>query len=318
MGRVILSGGAGFLPSHLCDRLLAEGHEVVAVDNFITGRRDNVAHLLDNPGFTLVEQDVSEPFTLDGGADYVMHMASPASPPDFKTIPFETMKAGSYGSHNMLELARQKGARFFLASTSEVYGDPPPEHHPQVEEYWGNVNPNGARSVYDEAKRYAEAVTMAYHREYDLEVRVVRIFNTYGPRMRPDDGRVVTNFITQALNNEPLTLYGDGSQTRSFTFVTDTADGIYRLLMSDESTPVNIGNPTEFTMRELAEQVIDLTGAQSAIVCLEQPFSDDPKQRKPNIAKAQRVLGWEPTIPLREGLQKTIEHVRSEIAVRPS
>ncbi|PCJ57552.1 MAG: NAD-dependent dehydratase [Candidatus Hydrogenedentota bacterium] len=318
MGRVVISGGAGFLPSHLCDRLLAEGHEVVALDNFITGRRENVAHLMENPGFTLVEQDVSEPFTVDGEADYVMHMASPASPPDFKTIPFETLKAGSYGSHNMLEIARQKGARFFLASTSEVYGDPPPEHHPQVEEYWGNVNPNGPRSVYDEAKRYAEAVTMAYHREYDLEVRIVRIFNTYGPRMRPDDGRVVTNFITQALNNESLTLYGDGSQTRSFTYVSETADGIYRLLMSDESTPVNIGNPNECTMRELAENVIKLTGAESTIVCVEQPFSDDPKQRRPDISKAKRVLDWEPTIPLSEGLQKTIDYVRKEIAVRSS
>jgi dTDP-glucose 4,6-dehydratase len=318
MGRVIMSGGAGFLPSHLCDLLLAEGHEVVAVDNFITGRKENVAHLNGKNGFELIEQDISEPFDVDGDADFVMHLASPASPPDFKTIPFETMKAGSYGSHNMLELARRKGARYFLASTSEVYGDPPPEHHPQVEEYWGNVNPNGTRSVYDEAKRYAEAVAMAYHREFDVEVRIVRIFNTYGPRMRPDDGRVITNFVTQALNGEPITLYGDGSQTRSFSFVTDTAAGIYKLLLSDESTPVNIGNPGEFTMRELAEIVLELTGSNSEIICVPQPFSDDPKQRKPNISKAKRVLDWEPTVPLRDGLQKTIDHVREEISLKSS
>jgi len=313
MSKVVISGGAGFLPSHLCDRFLAEGYEVVAVDNFITGRRQNVAHLSENTAFSLIEHDVIEPFNLDGDVDFVMHMASPASPPDFKTIPFETMKAGSYGTHNMLEFARQKEARFFVASTSEVYGDPPPEQHPQREEYWGNVNPNGTRSVYDEAKRYAEAVTMAYHREFDLETRIVRIFNTYGPRMRNDDGRVITNFVIQALTGTPITLYGDGNQTRSFSYVSDTADGIYKLLLSDESDPVNIGNPKEFTMRELADLVIEFTGSSSEIICVPQPFADDPKQRKPDISKAKRVLGWEPKTPLEEGLQKTIEHVKSEM-----
>jgi dTDP-glucose 4,6-dehydratase len=313
MSRVVVSGGAGFLPSHLCDRFLNEGYEVVAVDNFITGRRKNVAHLSENALFSLIEHDVIEPFQLEGPVDYVMHMASPASPPDFKTIPFETMKAGSYGTHNMLEFAREKNARFFVASTSEVYGDPPAEHHPQKEEYFGNVNPNGTRSVYDESKRYAEAVTMAYHREYELETRIVRIFNTYGPRMRNDDGRVITNFVTQALEGKPITLYGDGSQTRSFSFVSDTVDGIYKLLLSDETNPVNIGNPKEFTMRELAELVVKFTQSDSEIICVPQPFVDDPKQRKPDITKAKTVLGWEPVVPLEEGLKKTIEHVKSEM-----
>ena len=313
MSRVVISGGAGFLPSHLCDRFLEEGHEVVALDNFITGRRKNVSHLSQNTSFSLIEHDIIETFQLDGPVDYVMHMASPASPPDFKTIPFETMKANSFGAHNMLEFARDKGARFFVASTSEVYGDPPAEHHPQNEEYWGNVNPNGARSVYDESKRYAEAVTMAYHREYGLETRIIRIFNTYGPRMRNDDGRVITNFVTQALKGEPITLYGDGSQTRSFSYVSDTVDGIYKLLLSDETNPVNIGNPKEFTMIELAELVLKHTQSGSEIICVPQPFADDPKQRKPDITKAKNVLGWEPVVPLEEGLQRTIEYVRSEI-----
>ncbi len=306
-------GAAGFLPSYICDRLLEDGHEVIGFDNFITGRRENVQHLMDNPNFQLIEQDVSVPFEVDGDVDYVMHLASPASPPDFKRIPFETLRAGSFASHVALEIAREKNARFFLASTSEIYGDPPPEHHPQREDYWGNVNPNGPRSVYDEAKRYAEAVTMAYHREYGLETRIVRIFNTYGPRMRADDGRVVTNFISQALRGEPLTLYGDGTQTRSFCFATDTAEGIFRLLMSDEQEPVNIGNPDEFTVRELAELVIELTDSTSEITTVPLPFSDDPKQRKPNIEKAKRVLGWEPTIKLRDGLAPTIEYLRGEV-----
>ena len=315
MSRTVVAGAAGFLPSYICDRLLHEGHEVVGLDNFISGRPDNIEHLADHPKFTFIEQDVSEPFTIDGPVDYLMHLASPASPPDFRKIPFETLRAGSYATHNTLEVAREKGATFLLASTSEVYGDPPAEHHPQREDYWGNVNPNGERSVYDEAKRYAEAVTMAYHREYGLATRIVRIFNTYGPRMRADDGRVVTNFISQALQGKPLTLYGDGSQTRSFCFVTDTADGLYKLLLSDESQPVNIGNPTEFTVRELAEIVIDLTGSASEIITVPLPFSDDPKQRKPVIEKAKRVLDWEPTIALREGLEPTVEYLRGEITV---
>ena len=242
-----------------------------------------------------------------------MHLASPASPVDFKRIPFETMRAGSYGTHVMLELAWRCGAVFFLASTSEVYGDPPAEHHPQVESYWGNVNPNGPRSVYDEAKRYAEAVTMAYHRQYGLETRIVRIFNTYGPRMRPDDGRVVTNLVCQALRGEPLTLYGTGSQTRSFCYVSDLAAGLYRLLLSQEDSPVNIGNPIEFTVRELAELILEMTGSKSPVVTVPLPFEDDPRQRRPNISKAKQQLGWEPHVPLKEGLAQTIAYLRAEI-----
>jgi len=313
MERVVISGGAGFLGSHLCDRMIAEGLAVVVFDNFITGRRKNIEHLFGHPNFTFVEQDVSVSCDIGGRVDYVMHLASPASPADFKRIPFDCLRAGSYATHIMLDLARRKGARFFLASTSEVYGDPPPEHHPQVETYFGNVNPNGPRSVYDEAKRYAEAVTMAYHRQYDLDTRIVRIFNTYGPRMRPDDGRVVTNLVCQALRGEPLTLYGDGSQTRSFCYVGDLIEGFCRLLRSEETTPVNIGNPGEFTVRELAELVLEFTGSASPIVTVPLPYADDPKQRRPDISKARRILGWEPTVPLREGLKKTIEYLRTEI-----
>lgn len=312
MGSVLISGGAGFLGSHLCDRLLAEGHDVLCADNCITGRKQNIAHLKDNPKFAVLDQDVSIPFSVDRPLDFVLHMASPASPPDFKRIPFETMTAGSYATHNMLAIARDKGARFFLSSTSEIYGDPPPEHHPQVESYAGNVNTLGTRSVYDEAKRYAETVTMAYQREYGLETRIVRIFNTYGPRMRPDDGRVVTNFICQALRGDPITLHGDGSQTRSFCFVSDLIEGIYRLIMSDEMLPVNIGNPGEFTMRALAAKVLALTGSKSEIVFVAQPFEDDPRQRRPDITKARRVLGWEPTVDLDTGLTKTIDYLRGE------
>lgn len=313
MGRAVVSGGAGFLPSHICELLLDAGHEVLALDNLVTGQERNVAHLLDRPDFRFVEQDVSEPFTLDGPADYVLHLASPASPPDFKRIPFETMRAGSFASHIMLEHAREKGARYLLASTSEIYGDPPAEHHPQVESYFGNVNSVGERSVYDEAKRYAEMVTTAYHREFGLDTRIVRIFNTYGPRMKHDDGRVVTNFVAQALRGEPLTLHGDGSQTRSFCYVTDTAAGIFKLLMSDETGPVNIGNPVEFTVRELAEIVIELTGSESELTTIPMPFVDDPKQRRPDISKAKSVLGWEPTVELREGLEPTIAYLREAV-----
>jgi len=315
MGRAVVAGAAGFLPSYVCERLLDDGHEVLALDNLITGRRQNIAHLLEHAQFTFKEQDVTETFKVEGDVDFVLHLASPASPPDFRTIPFETLRAGSFASHVLLEIARQKSARYLLASTSEVYGDPPAEHHPQVETYWGNVNPNGDRSVYDEAKRYAEAVTMAYHREYGLETRIVRIFNTYGPRMRADDGRVVTNLISQALRGEPLTLYGDGSQTRSFCFVEDTAAGIYKLLQSDEVDPVNVGNPTEFTVRELADLVLELTGSASEITTLPQPFVDDPKQRKPVIEKAERILDWKPTVALRDGLVPTIEYLRGEVLV---
>ncbi len=313
MGRIVISGGAGFIGSHLCDRLLGEGHGLFVLDNFLTGRRSNIAHLIGHPGFLLGEQDVSEPFAVDGPVDYVLHLASPASPPDFKRLPFETIRAGSFATHRMLDLAIEKKARFLLASTSEVYGDPPPEQHPQNEDYWGNVNPIGERSVYDEAKRYAEMITMAYRRERGLDTRIVRIFNTYGPRMKPDDGRVVTNFIRQSLHGEPLTLYGDGNQTRSFSYVTDTVDGILRLLMSNEPGPINIGNPVEFTVRELAERVTAMIPGAGPIITVEMPFQDDPKQRKPDITRARTLLGWEPKVPLEEGLRLTIDAVRTEL-----
>jgi len=313
MRRVLICGGAGFLGSHLCDLFLSRGFAVTAVDNFVTGRPANVAHLDANPNFELIDHDVSTPLAYDGDIDCILHMASPASPPDYAALPFVTLRAGSYATHELLELAKRKGARFLLASTSEVYGDPPPEHHPQVETYWGHVNPNGARSVYDEAKRYAEAVTMAYRREYGVNTRIVRIFNTYGPRMRANDGRVVTNFISQALHGEPLTLYGDGSQTRSFCYVSDLIEGIYRLAMGDEPGPVNIGNPIEFTVRQLAEIVLRLTGSASAITAIPLPFEDDPRQRRPDISKAKRTLDWEPRVPLEEGLAKTIAYLRENV-----
>lgn len=314
--KVVVTGGAGFLGSHLSDRLIADGHDVIALDNLITGRAENIQHLTGNPHFRFIQQDAADPYPIDDAVDAVMHLASPASPPDFRRIPFETLRAGSFATHTALEFAREKGARFLLASTSEIYGDPPAEHHPQREDYWGNVNPVGERSVYDEAKRYAEAVTMAYHREFGLDTRIVRIFNTYGPRMRPDDGRVVTNFISQALRGEPLTLYGGGEQTRSFAFVSDLIEGIYRLLQSDETQPVNIGNPDEFKVCELAEIVLEMTGSASGTVELPLPYADDPQQRRPDITRAKTLLGWEPTIPLREGLKPTIDYMRGEVLVQ--
>jgi dTDP-glucose 4,6-dehydratase len=315
VGRAVVAGGAGFIGSHLCEYLLAEGHEVVCVDNLVTGRRENVMRLEENAGYSFVEHDVIEPMTIPGSVDYVMHLASPASPDDFTRMPFLIMKTGSYGTHNLLELAREKDARFFMASTSEVYGDPPPEHHPQREDYWGNVNPIGRRSVYDEAKRYAETVTMAYQREHGIETRIVRIFNTYGPRMRTNDGRVVVNFICQALRGEPLTIYGEGTQSRSFTYVSDLVDGVHRLLLSDEPEPVNIGNTAEFTVAHLAEKVLELTGSASEITKLPLPYEDDPKQRKPDITKAKRVLGWEAKVSLEDGLEKTIAYFREELGL---
>lgn len=313
--RVLLTGGAGFLGSHFCDRLLADDHEVIALDSLVTGRIENIQHLLDHPSFRFIHQDACDPYPIDGPVDRVLHLASPASPPDFRRIPFETLRAGSFATHTALEFAREKGARFLLASTSEIYGDPPAEHHPQKEDYWGNVNSIGERSVYDEAKRYAEAVTMAFHREHGVATRMVRIFNTYGPRMRADDGRVVTNFISQALRNEALTLYGGGDQTRSFCFVADLIEGIYRLLESDEVMPVNIGNPGEFKVRDLAQIVIEMTGSKSTMTEVPLPYSDDPRQRKPDITRAKTILGWEPKIPLREGLKPTIEYMRGEVLV---
>ena len=305
--RVLITGAAGFLGSHLVDRFLADGHSVVGLDNFITGHPDNVAHLTSNSSFELLRHDISTPIAIPGQLDGVLHLASLASPVDYLNFPIETLKVGSLGTMNTLGIAKANRARFFLASTSEVYGDP--TVHPQVESYWGNVNPIGPRSCYDESKRFAEAVTMAFHREHKLDTRIVRIFNTYGPRMQPHDGRVVTNFIVQALSGEPITLYGDGHQTRSFCYVDDEIEGLYRLFMKGDSMPTNIGNPTEFTMRQLAALVVELTSSKSTLVSRPLP-ADDPRQRQPDITKARRQLGWEPTVPLRQGLERTIEYFR--------
>jgi dTDP-glucose 4,6-dehydratase len=306
--RILITGAAGFLGSHLCDRFLAEGHEVVGMDNFITGSPDNIAHLFGRADFRFVEHDVTEFIYVDGPLDGVLHFASPASPVDYLEKPIQTLKVGSLGTHKTLGLAKAKGARFLLASTSEVYGDP--LVHPQEESYWGNVNPVGPRGVYDEAKRFAEAMTMAYHRYHDVETRIVRIFNTYGPRMRPADGRVVSNFIVQALRGDPISVYGRGQQTRSFCYVDDLVDGIYRLFHSDRREPTNIGNPVEFTVRELAEQVLELTGSSSTLSFQPLP-EDDPKTRQPVIEIARAALSWEPRVPLREGLERTIPYFRA-------
>jgi dTDP-glucose 4,6-dehydratase len=303
--RVLITGGAGFLASHLTDRFIADGHEVVGLDNFITGSPDNIAHLAGNPRYKFIRHDVSNFIFVEGKLDGVLHLASPASPIDYLEHPIPTLKVGALGTHNALGVAKAKGARFFIASTSEIYGDP--LIHPQPESYWGNVNCVGPRGVYDEAKRFAEAITMAYHRYHGLDTRIVRIFNTYGPRMRPNDGRVVSNFIVQALKNEPITIYGDGSQTRSFCYVDDEVDGLYRLFMHGDSEPTNIGNPVEFTVRQLAEMVVDLTNTKAPIVHHELPV-DDPKVRQPDITNARKKLGWEPKVPLREGLVKTIAY----------
>jgi dTDP-glucose 4,6-dehydratase len=308
MSRVVVTGGAGFLGSHLCRALLDRGDEVVALDNLVTGSVANIEALFGRRGFTFVEHDVSTYVWVPGDIDAVMHLASPASPADFERIPIQILKVGGLGTHNGLGLAKAKGARFFLASTSEVYGDP--LVHPQPETYWGNVNPIGTRGVYDEAKRYAEAMTMAYHRHHGLDVRIVRIFNTYGTYMRPDDGRAVSNFLVQALRGEPITIYGDGSQTRSFTYVDDEIRGFLALLDSDITTPVNIGNPTEYTIRQLAEIAIEVTGSSSDLTFGPLPV-DDPTRRQPDITLARKHLGWEPTIELREGLTRTAEYFRS-------
>ncbi len=301
--RILVTGGAGFLGSHLCERLLNEGHEVIAMDNLITGSTDNVAHLLGRPGFLFVHHDVTHYIYIKGPLDAILHFASPASPVDYLELPIQTLKVGSLGTHNALGLALAKGARFLLASTSEVYGDP--QEHPQPETYWGHVNPIGPRGVYDEAKRFAEAMVMAYHRYHDVDTRIVRIFNTYGPRMRLDDGRVVPNFVGQALRGEPLTVYGEGKQTRSFCYVSDLIEGIYRLLLSDETEPVNIGNPAELTIAQFAEVINRLTGNPAGVRHEPLPV-DDPKQRQPDISKARRVLGWEPRVALDEGMTQTI------------
>ena len=305
--RVLVTGGAGFLGSHLCDRLLAEGHEVVAMDNLLTGNKRNIAHLEGRRGFSFVLHNVTKYIAVDGPLDAVLHFASPASPIDYLELPIQTLKVGSLGTHNALGLAQARGARFLLASTSEVYGDP--LVHPQPETYWGNVNPIGPRGVYDEAKRFAEAIVMAYHRYHGLQVRIVRIFNTYGERMRPRDGRVVPALIGQALAGEPMTVFGDGSQTRSFCYVSDLIDGIYRLLLSNEKEPVNIGNPAELSVLEFAKTIQKLTGTKSEIVFKPLPV-DDPRVRQPDITKARRCLGWEPRVPLEEGLPRTIDYFR--------
>ena len=306
--RIVLTGGAGFIGSHMTDRLIAEGHRIVVVDNLITGYEQNLSHQRHHPHLEFFRQDVSEPFEIPGEVDWILHFASPASPIDYLKLPLETLKVGSYGTHHALELARAKGAAFLLTSTSEVYGDP--LVHPQPEDYWGNVNPNGPRSVYDEAKRYAEAVSMAYYREFGLDVRIVRIFNTYGPRNRVDDGRVVPTFINQALREEPLTVFGEGNQTRSFQYVDDLVEGIRRLMDVPYHQPINIGNPVEMTILEFARLILRLTGSRSEIVYRPLP-QDDPRTRQPDISRAREVLGWEPRVPVEEGLRKTIDWYRS-------
>jgi dTDP-glucose 4,6-dehydratase len=316
--RVIVSGAAGFIGSHFCDRLLAEGHTVVGLDNLMTGSIENIAHIASSAPFHFLRQDVTVPLDatgFGGPIDAVVHMASPASPKDYLAHPIETLHVGSMGTHNMLEVAKAHNARFLLTSTSECYGDP--QVHPQVETYWGNVNPVGPRSCYDESKRYAEAITMAYHRAHDVRTNIARIFNTYGPRMKLNDGRVVPAFLDQALRGEPLTTFGNGSQTRSFCYVSDLVDGLYRLMNSDERYPVNLGNPLEMTIRQFAERIIDMTGSGSKIVRLPLP-EDDPKQRKPDISKAKRILGWEPKVSLEEGLRATADYFRPRIPAATS
>jgi len=302
--RMLVAGGAGFLGSHLCDRLLAEGHQVIALDNLATGSLDNISHLQGRKDFSFIKQDVTKPFRIEGPVDFIFDLASPASPIDFVKIPIEILLVGSYGVHNLLELAREKQAGFLLTSTSEVYGDP--LVHPQPEEYWGNVNPIGPRSVYDESKRYAEALTMAYHRFRSVDTRIVRIFNTYGPRMRLDDGRVVPTLIDQALQGRPLSVFGDGSQTRSFCYASDLIEGIYLTMKSAEHQPINLGNPHEMTILDFARAIKKHTGTKSAIEHKPLP-ADDPKVRRPDISRARKVLSWEPRISFEEGIKKTID-----------
>ena len=313
--RIVVSGAAGFIGSHMSDRLLAEGHSVLAIDNFLTGSPDNITHLEGHRGFQFLERDITRPLSIEGAVDCVVNMASPASPKDYLEHPIETLDVGSAGTRNMLELALQKGARFLITSTSECYGDP--LVHPQVETYWGNVNPVGPRSCYDESKRFGEALTMAYHRKHGLATNIARIFNTYGPRMKLNDGRVVPALLDQALEGRPMTIFGDGSQTRSFCYVSDMVDGLYRLMLSGERYPVNLGNPREMTILEFAEHIRRMTGTASEIVFQPLP-EDDPKRRKPDIGKARSVLGWEPVVTLDEGLHLTVEYFQSAMAATPA
>ncbi len=308
--KILVTGGAGFIGSHLCDYLLDNGHDVICMDNLLTGSEENISHLKDNENFEFINHDVTEFIRVDGDLDYILHFASPASPIDYLELPIQTLKVGSLGTHNALGLAKAKSAKFLLASTSEVYGDP--LVHPQPESYWGNVNPTGPRGVYDEAKRFAEALTLAYHRTHGVDTRIARIFNTFGPRMRMKDGRVVPNFMTQALTKKPLTVYGDGSQTRSFCYISDMVEGIYKLMLSNETEPVNIGNPEEMSIIDFAKRIKELTGSESEMVFEDLPV-DDPKTRQPDITKAKSVLGWEPKVSLDEGLKKTIEWFKTKI-----
>jgi len=308
METAVVTGGAGFLGSHLCDKLLQEGMKVICIDNLITGNTDNIAHLAGNKNFEFIKHDVTNYIFIPGKVNFILHFASPASPVDYLQLPIQTLKVGSLGTHKVLGLAKEKKARILLASTSEVYGDP--EIHPQPEDYWGNVNPIGPRGVYDEAKRFAEALTMAYHRYHGLETRIARIFNTFGPKMRPNDGRAIPNFIMQALKGEPITVYGDGSQTRSFCYISDQIEGLYKLLMSGENEPVNIGNPEEIPVLEIAKEIIKLTKSTSKIVFEELPVND-PKVRQPDIKKAGEKLGWQPVVQREDGLLSTIEYFKS-------
>ena len=310
MKRVLITGGAGFLGSHLCDRFIKEGYHVIAMDNLITGNIENIEHLFKLPQFEFYHHDVSKFVHVPGKLDYILHFASPASPIDYLKIPIQTLKVGSLGTHNLLGLAKAKGARMLIASTSEVYGDP--EVHPQQEDYWGNVNPVGPRGCYDEAKRFQEAMTMAYHMHHGLETRIVRIFNTYGPRMRLDDGRVLPAFLSQALRGEPLSIFGDGSQTRSFCYVDDLVEGIYRLLLSDYPMPVNVGNPSEITIKQFAEEICKLTGVELKVEYQPLP-TDDPQKRQPDITKAKEILGWEPQVDRAEGLRRTLEYFKEKV-----
>jgi dTDP-glucose 4,6-dehydratase len=312
--RVLITGAAGFLGSHLCDKFLAEGHTVIGMDNLITGSTENINHLIGNENFLFIKHDVTNYIYVEGQLDAILHFASPASPIDYLNLPIQTLKVGALGTHKVLGLAKDKNARILLASTSEVYGDP--LIHPQTEDYWGNVNPIGPRGVYDEAKRFAEAITMAYHRYHGVDTRIVRIFNTFGPRMRLHDGRVVPNFIAQALRGEQLTVYGDGSRTRSFCYVSDLMEGVYRLLLSDETEPVNIGNPAEMSILDFAKKVVELTDSKSEIVFIEPTdmrIKDDPQVRQPNISKANRILNWQPQVSLEEGLKKAIEYFKPRV-----